>query len=441
MAMKYDFMLLSVPMEITEIKNLNITDLAFGLEAHGEKPFIFSTDDYIYASANPFKNFSSGDKSYTDGFDDLGRFAQEFKNFEKGPYRFNGGLVGRINYDGNDLIVFHCYDPIIVIDKKTNIAKLVSHKTGGYKERTKELLKAIESGKSPYPTDSKTEQTTALIKDISPNISKESYCSIIGQAKEYIASGDIYQINLSMDFQGTLQGKAIELYYDLLTNHHSRYCYYLDTNDHKYIVNSPERFVQLQSDTLTTEPIKGTRPRGRNGTEDNKLKEDLKNSVKENAEHVMIVDLERNDLGKICKQSSVKVKDFKRIETYPSLFHMTSTIEGILRDAVSNVQAIKEMFPGGSITGTPKKRAMEIISELEKRKRGIYTGAVGWIDFNGDFDFAMAIRTASIGKNNNINFSVGSGIVIDSVPEEEYNESMLKGSDFLSPTTEQVKTK
>lgn len=433
MAIKYKIMLLSSSMEITEIRNLNINDLVFSLKTNCQKPFIFSSQKYIYGSANPYKSFSSENKNLNDAFDELGSFIKEFRDFQKGPYTFNGGLVGTISYDGDDLINLNCYDPIIVIEKETGTTKLVSHKTEGYVERSEKLLEALRS-------DKEYENIKTSIKNISPNIGKDSYCSIIEKAKEYIASGDIYQINLSMDFEGTLTSDSIHLYKNLFTKHHSRFCYYIDNGDNKFILNSPERFLKLQGSTVTTEPIKGTRPRGKSEKEDKCLIEELKNSIKENAEHVMIVDMERNDLGKISEKSSVKVTDFKRIETYPALFHMTSTIKGTLKDTVTNIEAIKEMFPGGSITGAPKRRAREIIEELEKRQRGIYTGAVGWIDFNGDFDFAMAIRTAKIDSKNTINFSVGSGIVADSVPEEEYNESILKGSDFFN-VTEQKETK
>ncbi len=196
------------------------------------------------------------------------------------------------------------------------------------------------------------------------------------------------------------------------------------------VSNSPERLMSVNDGIIETMPIKGTRRRGGSEAEDKALIEELKNSAKERAEHVMIVDLERNDLGRVCETGSVEVSSFETIDTYPHLHHMVSTVAGRLEKGVTSVDALKALFPGGSVTGAPKIRAMEIISELERAERGVYTGGIGWLDYDGGMDVSMAIRTA-VCKDGFLYLSVGGGIVADSNPEDEYEETLLKARDFL----------
>jgi para-aminobenzoate synthetase component 1 len=204
----------------------------------------------------------------------------------------------------------------------------------------------------------------------------------------------------------------------------------MDFGGFQVISNSPERMLMKNGRVIETSPIKGTRRRGNTVDEDNALIGELRLSDKERAEHVMIVDLERSDLGQVSAPGSVKVLEFGRIATYPHLHHMVSTIRGTLRPEVDAPEALKRVFPGGSITGAPKIRAMQIIAELEPCRRGLYTGAMGWIGFNGDMDMAMAIRTAVV-KDGLLHLGVGGGIVADSKAEDEYEETLLKATDFL----------
>ncbi|MFZ3072374.1 MAG: anthranilate synthase component I family protein, partial [Thermodesulfobacteriota bacterium] len=268
---------------------------------------------------------------------------------------------------------------------------------------------------------------------IETNLSKDEYSAMIKKALAYIAAGDIYQINLSRRLKIPIKKDPFEIYSSMTAVAPSRFPCFFDCGGFQILSNSPERFLRVTGRKAETEPIKGTRPRGKNPIEDRTLIEELKKSPKENSEHVMIVDLGRNDIGRISEPDTVKVESFKRIETYPSLHHMVSTISGTLKSGIGPAEAIKFMFPGGSVTGAPKIRAMELIEELEPLRRGLYTGAMGYIDLCGDMDLSMIIRTA-IAKDGSLDLSVGGGIVADSNPEEEYLETEIKAADFLKVT-------
>ncbi|MGL4879165.1 anthranilate synthase component I family protein, partial [Paraclostridium dentum] len=205
---------------------------------------------------------------------------------------------------------------------------------------------------------------------------------------------------------------------------------FLNFENYQVLSNSPERFIKCIDNTIEARPIKGTRPRGKTVEEDIRLQEELRNSEKDKAELLMIVDLERNDLGKVSKIGTVKVPELFVIEPYANVSHLVSTVTGKLKDSLSSTDIIKATFPGGSITGAPKIRAMEIIDELEPTQRNVYTGSVGYIGFNGDMDFNIAIRTL-IKKDKNIFFQVGGGITWDSNPEEEYQETLDKAKSIM----------
>lgn len=221
------------------------------------------------------------------------------------------------------------------------------------------------------------------------------------------------------------QEESFEIYKKLRTINKAPFSAYMNFEDFQVISSSPERFIEINKGKVVTRPIKGTRPRGENEEEDIKNSLELINSEKDRAELLMVVDLERNDLSKVCKPHSVKVTELFKLEKYATVFHLVSTVEGILKDDVSAVKCIRECFPGGSITGTPKIRAMEIIEELEGLKRNLYTGSIGYFDFRGNADFNIAIRTI-IKKENKAYFGVGGGITYDSIEEDEYNETLDK---------------
>jgi len=262
------------------------------------------------------------------------------------------------------------------------------------------------------------------------NFTRDSYRRTVLRAKEYIAAGDIYQVNLSQRFQCEVDAPPPELYSALRAANPAPYCAYLDIGEAQILSTSPECFLKMDGRRVVTRPIKGTRPRGATAVEDERLARELLASPKDNAELVMITDLERNDLGKVCEFGSVRVNELVRAETYATVHHLVSTVEGVLRPDISHVDCVRACFPGGSITGAPKIRAMEIIDELEPHARGIYTGAIGFFEFNGMSHFNIAIRTAVYQKGR-LTFHAGGGIVADSEPEAEYAETLAKAEGII----------
>lgn len=262
------------------------------------------------------------------------------------------------------------------------------------------------------------------------NFSKKEYVRAIGKAKEYIKIGDIYQVNLSQRFETELNMEPFGLYSRLRNFSPAPFSAYLAFGDVTILSSSPERFLLKRGRRIETRPIKGTRPRGEDCISDTLLERELLESQKDRAEHVMIVDLERNDLGRICEYGSVRPTEFIILEKYSTVFHLVSTVSGRLKEGVDPIDCLLATFPGGSITGAPKIRAMEIIEELESVKRSIYTGAIGYISFDGDMDTSIVIRTFVI-KGKKIYFQVGGGIVADSDPEKEYDETLDKAKGLM----------
>lgn len=262
------------------------------------------------------------------------------------------------------------------------------------------------------------------------NFKKSDYIDSINKIREYIKSGDIYQANLTQRFEGNTNLSSYFLYKRLREVSKAPFAAYLNFDDYQVLSNSPERFIKCIDGKIETRPIKGTRPRGNTKEEDIRLQEELKNSEKDKSELLMIVDLERNDLGKVSKIGTVKVPELFVIEPYANVSHLVATVTGELEDSLDSIDVLKATFPGGSITGAPKIRAMEIIDELEPTQRNVYTGSVGYIGFNGDMDFNIAIRTL-IKKDEKIYFQVGGGITWDSNPEDEYQETLDKAKSIM----------
>ncbi len=262
------------------------------------------------------------------------------------------------------------------------------------------------------------------------NFTKTGYMNAVKKIKEYIAAGDVYQVNISQRFEMDFEGDAFSLFATLYNDNPAPFFAYIHAGDHLVVSTSPERFLTQNVDRLETRPIKGTRPRGKTSSEDEQLGRELKQSKKDDAELSMIVDLLRNDIGKVCRAGSVRVAEHKRLEAYQNVFHLVSIVDGTLDKDHDSVDLLRATFPGGSITGCPKIRSMEIIDELEPHRRHIYTGSIGYISFHDTLDLSIAIRTATI-TNGKIIFSVGGGIVFDSDPLEEYEETLHKGRTLM----------
>ena len=266
-------------------------------------------------------------------------------------------------------------------------------------------------------------------------IQREQFCNMVETAQEYIAAGDIYQVNLSHRFSAHVGDhfETLDLYHRLRERSPAPYAAFLDLGERKIISSSPEQFLSMSGRTIQTRPIKGTRPRFRDREQDEKSAYDLITSTKEIAELIMITDLERNDLGQICEFGTVTATELLKLERFAQVFHLVSTVEGTLRPGISPVEAMHACFPGGSITGAPKKRSREIIEELEPSPRGVYTGAIGCFGFNGESRFNIAIRTA-VKEGDQLHFHVGAGIVADSVTEKEWEETLHKAAGIFQAT-------
>lgn len=262
-------------------------------------------------------------------------------------------------------------------------------------------------------------------KKIQSNFSQEEFCTAVNKAKEYVVEGDAFQVVLSQRLMADTESEPFDIYRRLRSRNPSPYLFYIDFTDFQIIGSSPESLVSVQGDKVTTNPIAGTRPRGRNEKEDNALKEELIADEKERAEHVMLVDLGRNDVGRISKFGSVTVERFMEVDFYSHVMHMVSKVSGRLKEGITCFDALTACFPAGTLSGAPKVRAMEIIDELENVKRDIYGGAVGYFSYNGNMDTCIAIRTI-VYKDKKAYIQAGAGIVFDSDPVSEYKETLNK---------------
>lgn len=262
------------------------------------------------------------------------------------------------------------------------------------------------------------------------NFTKDKYISAVKKAKEYIRQGDIYQVNLSQNFQAKTPLSGFDIYKRLRNLSPSCFSAYLDCGDFQVLSSSPEGFLRLEHGIVTTRPMKGTRPRSKNKLRDKKLKTELLKSAKDKAELTMIVDLERNDLGRVCSYDSVEVSRLRQLEEYATVFQTTASVRGRLHKDKDAIDLMRACFPGGSITGCPKIRAMEIIEELEPTRRSLYTGSLGYFSFSGNMDFNILIRTI-LKKGDSVYFGAGAGIVTDSDPAAEYEETMVKAKAMM----------
>jgi aminodeoxychorismate synthase component I len=273
--------------------------------------------------------------------------------------------------------------------------------------------------------------------EIRHDMSEKYYTDIVGRAKEYIAAGDIFQANLSLRVSAFLhEAPPWSLYTALRTINPSPFAAYLDMGDYQLVSSSPERLVRVSGSVVETRPIAGTRPRGRDGAEDTRLSAELLLNEKERAEHIMLIDLERNDIGRVCEYGSVHVDEFMITEAYSHVIHIVSNVKGKLAKGKTSIDVIRAAFPGGTITGVPKVRCMEIIDELEPLKRGPYTGSIGYVGFSGCMDLNIVIRTMTV-KNGTAFVQAGAGIVADSDPRREYRES-LKKAEALVKTLDMI---
>ncbi|OAI48532.1 hypothetical protein AYO45_00935 [Gammaproteobacteria bacterium SCGC AG-212-F23] len=437
-------------------------DWAIFLDSANAKTDPRETNRYSYIALRPLLKMTCKNKLFTvngesffcdDPLAYLNNLMKQHKRLPDPNYPpFQGGIAGYFAYDLchyfedipypeiDDMqfydLAIGLYDLVISFDHVQKRAWiLVGGLSSDVEINLKEIINILRSDKILM---NKNNRVIDPVK-IDSNFSKDSYESVVKKAINYIREGDIFEINLSQRFIATLPEdfSPFNLYYKLRTINPAPFSAYFNINDVVIASASPERFLLLKDGVVDTRPIKGTRARGKTIDEDNDLANELKNSKKDQAENIMIVDLMRNDLSKICEPFSVKVSQLCGLETFASVHHLVSIIQAKIKQEYTALDLLKAAFPGGSITGAPKIRTMEIIAELEPNRRGPYCGSMGYIGFDGAMDMSIIIRTYTI-KNNIVTFQAGGAIVLDSDPTAEYQETLHKASALKRALVEEL---
>jgi anthranilate synthase component 1 len=391
---------------------------------------------------------------YTDPLQPLAELVATYKAPELPELplpRFSGGAVGYLSYEavrafeprvpaaagiGLDLPdgVWMLTDSLLVFDHLARTIRAVAHVTldgtpldDAYRVAERQIDRLIDRLRGAHPAPPRGGAPAAISAEgrQQSNTTRERYLEIVARAQEYIAAGDIFQVVLSQRIDVPSPADPFTIYRALRTINPSPYMFFLDFNDHQIVGASPELLVRLEGSTVANHPIAGTRPRGATPDEDAANEIDLMADEKERAEHVMLVDLGRNDIGRVSAPGTVHVPKFMQVERYSHVMHIVSNVEGEIAPGLSGLDALRACFPAGTVSGAPKVRAMEIIAELETDRRGPYAGAVGYIDFSGGMDTAIALRTMVI-KDGVVSMQAGGGVVADSTPEGEHAESLHK---------------
>jgi len=435
------------------------SDYAFLLESveggeHVGRYSFLGKDPFLVLHANDGRTTLERAGAVTESADPLVPTLRKLMADFRSPYvpelpRFTGGAVGFLGYDASswfepvplsggtdgpaaatDKAGFMLFDTVLAFDHvqhrlliianaritgDEDLASLYQFACAKIEFLEKELQRTLSA---PPPVK-------GAPLEVSSNLSREQFETIVRTAKEHIAAGDIYQVVLSQRFEAEIAADPFTVYRALRHVNPSPYMYFMRMGPLSVVGSSPEMLVRVEGSRAETHPIAGTRPRGRSGEEDLRLAEELKRNEKERAEHVMLVDLGRNDLGRVCEYGSVRVPQFMGLERYSHVMHLTSIVEGKLADDADRLDALVSCFPAGTVSGAPKVRAMEIIADLEPSRRGLYAGAVGYLDFAGNLDFCIAIRTLVV-IGSKAYFQAGAGIVADSNPSAEYEETRDK---------------
>jgi anthranilate synthase component 1 len=369
----------------------------------------------------------------------------------EGLPRFYGGLVGFIGYDmvrcfeeipdgnkkGIDLpdAFFMLTDTILIFDNLKQKIKVVSSvftentdEVAAYRAAEGKIEQVIMKLKAPFMVNNTGHAGTS--RTFTSNVSKATFLSCVEKSKDYVMAGDVVQVVLSQRFERSTPVHPFDIYRALRVINPSPYMYYLDIGNAQIVGSSPEILVRLEEGRIVLRPIAGTRKRGADALKDRALEQELRADPKEIAEHIMLVDLGRNDVGRVAKTGSVTVTEMMAVERYSHVMHLVSNVEGDLREGLDSCDVLAACFPAGTVTGAPKVRAMEIIEELEQTRRGPYAGAVGYFSFTGNMDTCITIRTLII-KDGMVYVQAGAGIVADSVPEKEYQETVNKAKGMM----------
>jgi anthranilate synthase component I len=455
-----------VPVYREIIADLETPVSAYLKVAKGDHSFLLESVEggerlarYSFLGTEPYRIIRTGDNAAageTPG-DPLVQIEEELRRFKpvhiEGLPRFHGGAVGFMAYEvarfyenvpmpgadpqGFPESVFLFVDTLLVFDHLQHTIKVVSHaRLDGDVEaawrqaawKIDELAARLSQPltRLPYVQSGPPVPNPAFVS----NTSKEEFMAKVMRAKEYIVKGDTYQIQVSQRFARKTAVHPFEVYRALRTVNPSPYMYYLELGDMHVVGASPEMLIRVEDSTIETHPIAGTRRRGRDAEDEARMAEELQGSEKERAEHIMLVDLARNDLGRVCEPGTVQATSLMEIERYSHVMHMVSHVVGKLRPEVTTYDALRAYFPHGTVTGAPKIRTMEIIAELEGEQRGGYGGTIGYVDMSGNCDTALAIRTIWM-KDGVAYVQAAGGVVYDSTPEEEYLESRNKAGAMM----------
>lgn len=419
-----------------EDKTATILDSGMGAENLGR---------YSFIGLNPFTTFKYEDNICTinekefngDPFEELNKLISKYKIENSTGLPYVAGAMGYFSYDLGRTIeeipvmaveevkipdcYFYFYDNAVIVDnlkKKTYVTSLGILKSR--EDSIRELKDKISEGyKVKYRKIDKSDT------EFTSNFGRDEYIDTVEKVRQYIRTGDVYITNLTQTFCCETEKEPYEIYKNLRHINPAPFAALMNVEDFSIVSSSPERFLKIRNNIVETRPIKGTRPRGKNKEEDLKNRQELIDSEKDKSELLMIVDLERNDLSKVCKPYSVKVTELFKLEEYSTVFHLVSTVIGELKDEHTAVDCIKACFPGGSITGAPKVRSMEVIEELEPTRRNIYTGCIGYLGFDGNADLNIVIRTILM-KDGKAYLGVGGGITWESEIVAEYDETLDK---------------
>lgn len=381
---------------------------------------------------------------------------KEFSKFRLVPIpglpRFHGGMIGYLGYEvaryfkrlpspdhdplGLPEFMLMLTDTLLIFDHLTHKIKIVSHAhldddvDTAYLQATRKIDSLVDRLGQPVPHEASVVIPTSR-SPVSSNLSQAEFEARVSRAKDYIYAGDVSQVVLSQRFAKPTNASPFAIYRALRSLNPSPYMYYLHLGDFHIVGASPELLVRVEDGIVSNHPIAGTRPRGRSAAQDLALEEELKNDEKERAEHIMLVDLSRNDISQVSEPGTVEVTQLMDIERYSHVMHLVSHVQGRLKAGLSQFDALRACFPAGTVSGVPKIRAMEIIAELEPDRRGPYAGAVGYFSFSGNLDTAITIRTAII-TNGIAYIQAGAGIVANSIPEREYQECLSKAQALLT---------
>ena len=440
---------------------------AFLKVARGKHSFLLESVEggerlarYSFIGTEPYRVLRNGPHAARneEPGDPLALVEQELSRFQLAPVaglpRFHGGAVGYLSYEtirhfepkipeaefdplGLPDAIFLFIDTLLVFDHLQHVIKVVSHVRldgdidAAYRQavwRIEELVGRLAKPLAALPY--RTGDGATPPGEITSNMSREEYAQKVERIKEYIVAGDCIQVVLSQRFSRPTTAHPFEIYRALRTINPSPYMFYLELGDAQVVGASPEMLVRVEDGHIDYHPIAGTRPRGRDEAEDAALEEELRRDEKERAEHIMLVDLGRNDVGRVSQPGTVEVTQLMDVERYSHVMHLVSHVTGRLRDDMSSYDALRASFPAGTVSGAPKVRAMEIIAELERDRRGVYAGAAGYFDLSGNLDTAITLRTMVV-KDGVAHVQAGGGIVYDSEPESEYRETENKARALL----------